>query len=153
MKTQTLTINRHGYFRTIATSENQCKEVGFKSYEYKIEIEAKCKLDEHGFIFDQLTIDKSIKEKFLNYISSCEIICNETEKMLFNLLQEKQVEVIRTSVTIKGTGSEASFTLKTNYNTVLLSLISDEYPQQCKICGISFMEEKILQQHILENHF
>jgi hypothetical protein len=121
MNKQTITINRFGSFQTNASSENQCKDVGHKFYDYKVEIITKCNLDKDGFVFDQLLIDKEIKERFENFITSCELCCNEVEKILAKLLEEKNVKPIRTAITVKPNIGEASFTLTTEYETQLES--------------------------------
>lgn len=112
---QTIIIHREGTFHTEMSNENQCKAVNWKDYKYEIKIEAPCKLDQQGFIIDQLIIDKAIKEHFRYFITSCEICCNEIQKIVYSLLELKEIKPIRTSVIVMPSVGEAYFELVTIY--------------------------------------
>lgn len=70
-------LNRTGTFVVDKISSNQCKAEFHRNYRYKIQIVYSGKLDENGFIIDQLVIHNAILEtiKAKKKMFSCEELC------------------------------------------------------------------------------
>jgi hypothetical protein len=61
-KRSIFTLNRNGELFISHPSNNQCKSVGHKRYEYNVKIKCADKLDKDGFLIDQLIIHQVLKE-------------------------------------------------------------------------------------------
>jgi hypothetical protein len=106
-----LTMNRRGEFRCNWRDTNNKCGVGLETtpkYTYYCHIETANILDIHGFVFDQLEIDKYFQKKYnkLQSAKSCERIavsaCEDVKRMIENhMLDHNGLSVIyRVAVTI-----------------------------------------------------
>lgn len=101
---RTLVIRRSGIVTTEKCSPNQCKEQGWKSYDYLVEIRCGECLDEEGFLIDNNVIHKVIQDLFAWTIGSCEEMCVSSCKMLARALKQHETDWSYISVQIRATG-------------------------------------------------
>jgi hypothetical protein len=70
-----LILHKHSTIHCTKSAMNQCKEVGFKDYNYELDVLAKEKLDRDGFIIDHSALHEEVKAQFDERVGSCEQLC------------------------------------------------------------------------------
>ena len=93
-------LNRSGKVSCETTSTNQCREVGWKNFEYNIKIHTSLKLDKEGFIIDHSIVHESVKQAFAN-AGSCEELCLSIEHHVMLALILHDVEVRKLYIKVR----------------------------------------------------
>lgn len=82
-----LKINRFGRVTTNKSSKNQCKEVGYKEYDYQVSVTCpSTNVDGSGFVIDHAVIHEAVEKFFKSKMNSCEKIAIDLAKVLYKLL-------------------------------------------------------------------
>lgn len=98
--TRELILNRSGKVKASESSPNQCRDVGWTDYEYKVKVYASTKLDKDGFVIDHSILYQAIQQAFTN-MGSCEELCMSIEHHVRLALLLHSVECRKIFVRIK----------------------------------------------------
>ena len=96
-----LTLNRSGVCEANMISDNQCKAVGHKKYEYEARIVFKPKLDEQGFVIDHTAIHAVVESVFGGGMMSCEQITLKIAKKIEKACREHGCSIISIYVKVR----------------------------------------------------
>jgi hypothetical protein len=108
-----LTMNRNGDFQVRATGDRHCGVLEDLNVKYAMICECDAKLDERGFLFDQINVDnffKSIRRTEL----SCEDLCMDCVRKLLVLIKEENPKCVirKMSLTLSPQPFAASMTFE-----------------------------------------
>ena len=109
----TYKINRTGVVTTNAVSNNQCKAIGHKKFEYHAVVKCGPKLDHNGFVIDHVEIHKAIENCFKNGISSCEEMCKTCAESIIKACKKHGCKVISVYLKIKPVGKDVKAFMET----------------------------------------
>ena len=79
-------LHREGYFKPAFSTKNQCRDVGFKEYKYKITCLFREDLDKQGFLVDHYNIDDAIQQSHIE--GSCEEMHLQISDILIDVLED-----------------------------------------------------------------
>jgi hypothetical protein len=99
MTAKSLTMNREGEFRVLATGPTHCGVDENLVIKYNMVCECDVKLDHRGFLFDQVNVDaffKGIRRTEL----SCEKLCIDCAGKLMEMIQAENPKAVIRKMTL-----------------------------------------------------
>lgn len=123
MSSLRFSMKRSGSFRANwIDTQNVCgvNPTTRPNYNYHCELETTDKLDDNGFIMDNLLVDKYFQSKYASYWPvmplSCELIAKRAVENLVRMLEDHGQTPIRVAVTVGGS-TEAMLTCEWQQET------------------------------------
>lgn len=86
-----ITLSRNGIFHCSKKVPNQCKSIGHDKYKYWVALKCENKLDEDGFIIDQLEVNSLIVMDLQLKSMSCEQYAQRIAEILLDECNRRKI--------------------------------------------------------------